>query len=133
MEYYCSHDKCYCWNHTDILIGNGEEKGMCLKELDDITNLLHQLTLLSSDTGISPTMDAHEFVHFEIDFDLNNPYQPIDEEIVQMLSSQHPIVDENEEVIIIDDVVEVHMGFKDALNALETLKKFLEQKLHAFY
>jgi hypothetical protein len=34
-------------------------------------------------------MDAHEFVHFEVDFDLNNPYQPTDEdeEIVQMLSS----------------------------------------------
>jgi hypothetical protein len=75
------------------------------------TNLLHQLTLLSSDTGISLTMDAHEFVHFEVDFDLNNPYQSSDEEIVQMLSSQHPIIDEDEEVIISDDVVEVHMRF----------------------
>jgi hypothetical protein len=37
-------------------------------------------------------MDAHEFVHFEVDFDLNNPYQPTDEEIVQMLSSQHPML-----------------------------------------
>jgi hypothetical protein len=77
---------------------------MLLKELDDVTNLLHQLTLLSSDIGISPTMDAHEFVHFELDFDLNNPYQPTNEEIVQMLSFQHPITDEDEEVIIIDDV-----------------------------
>jgi hypothetical protein len=96
-----------CWKHTGILsvlIGNGEEEGKCLKELDDVTNLLHQLTLLSSDIGISPTMDAHEFVHFELDFDLNNPYQPTNEEIVQMLSFQHPITDEDEEVIIIDDV-----------------------------
>jgi hypothetical protein len=53
-------------------------------------------------------MDAHEFVHFEVDFDLNNPYQSTDEEIVQMLSSQHPIIDENEEVIIIDDVGLMH-------------------------
>ena len=77
-----------CWKHIGILsvlIGNGEEEGMRLKELDDVTNLLHQLTLLSSNTRISPTMDAHEFVHFEVDFDLNYPYQPIDEEIVQML------------------------------------------------
>jgi hypothetical protein len=73
-------------------------------------------------------MDAHEFVHFEVDFDLNNPYQSTDEEIVQMLSSQHPIIDEDEEDIITDDVVEVHMGFKDVVNALETLKKFLEQR-----
>jgi hypothetical protein len=101
-----------CWKHTGILsvfIGNGEEEeGMCLKELDDVTNLLHQLILLSSDIGISPTMNAHGFVHFEVNFDLNNPYQSTDEEIVQMLSSQHPIIDENEEVIIIDDVGLMH-------------------------
>jgi hypothetical protein len=52
------------WKHISILsvlVGNGEEEGTRLKELDDITNLLHQLTLLSSDTGISPTMDQRFF------------------------------------------------------------------------
>jgi hypothetical protein len=66
-------------------------------------------------------MDAHEFVYFEVDFDLNNPYQPTDEKIVQMLSSQHPIINEDEEVIITNDVVEVHMRFKDALNDFEEI------------
>jgi hypothetical protein len=74
-------------------------------------------------------MDAHEFVHFEVDFDLNNPYQPTDEEIVQMLSSQYPIINEDEEVIITDDVVEVHMGFNPKGPRVFLLKIAFKQPL----
>jgi hypothetical protein len=45
-----------CWKHTSIfsiLIGNGEEKGMHLKELDDVTDLLRQLTYYHLILGLS--------------------------------------------------------------------------------
>lgn len=29
-------------------------------------------------------MDDPEYIHYDLEFDLNNPYQPIDKEIAQM-------------------------------------------------
>ena len=30
-------------------------------------------------------MDAHEYVHYKIEFDLNEVYEPAEEEIIEMI------------------------------------------------
>ena len=35
--------------------------------------LLHQLTLLSSNSEVGNVMNAHEYINYEMEFDLNNP------------------------------------------------------------
>jgi len=46
---------------------------------------------------MNPTMDAHEYIKYELEFDLNNPYKPIDEDIVEMLLYKHQgTIEENE-------------------------------------
>jgi hypothetical protein len=39
---------------------------------------LNGLSLQSE--GIECNMSAHKYVHYELEFDLNNPYVPIEEE-----------------------------------------------------
>ena len=71
------------------------------------------LTFAKSETR--PTMIEHEFVNYELEFDLNNPYIPIEEEIIGMLDEINDAIDNEhvEEVdhVQIDDVNRV--GFKD--------------------
>ena len=51
-----------------------------LVEVDEVATLLHQLTLLSYDSEVGDMMNAHEHLNYEMEFDLNNPYEPTDEE-----------------------------------------------------
>ena len=51
--------------------------------------LLHQLTLLSFDSEVGDVMNAHEYLYYEMEFDLNKPYEPTDEEFLDMYSSKH--------------------------------------------
>ena len=54
------------------------------KELEEITTLLEQLALVSKESESGPTMNAHEFINYELEFDLNNPYIPPKEEFISM-------------------------------------------------
>ena len=76
-------------------------------------------------------MNVQEYLNYELEFDLNNPYQPIDEEIIEMLSSQRQ-GNEHEDSDLDEanphDIVEEVVGFKDVGSALQTVKKFLEQR-----
>ena len=54
------------------------------QELEEITTLLEQLALVSKESESGPTMNAHEFINYELEFDLNNPYIPPKEEFISM-------------------------------------------------
>lgn len=81
-----------CWKHTYILsnlIERETEEARHGNEVDELAILFHQLTLLSSNIVVSDVIDAHEFINYELEFDLNNPYQPTDEDFLDMLPSEH--------------------------------------------
>ena len=71
-------------------------------------------------------MNTHEFVNFELNFDLNNPYEST-HEIIGMLDEIGDVVDNEpiEEVdnVQIGDVVVDKVGVKDAQNAWVVLKQ----------
>ena len=68
-------------------------------------------------------MNAYEYHNYEVDFDLNNPYEPTDEEFFDMYSSEHQEIDVDEVIV---DVVEEVVGWCVAERYLETLKKYFE-------
>jgi hypothetical protein len=57
------------------------------------TTILEQVALLFAGNKIKRTMDAHEFIDYELEFDLNNPYILIEEEIIGMLDEGGDVVD----------------------------------------
>jgi len=88
--------------------------------------------LVSGESEFGSTIDAHKFVYYELEFDLNNPYIPTNEEIMDILDEKNnAIVNETIEKannVKINDVMVDRIGFKDAESALVTLKQFLEQR-----
>ena len=71
---------------------------------------------------IGPNMNAHEFIDYELEFDLSNPYMPIEEKIIGMLDERDDAID-NEHVEEVDnvqigDVMVDRVGFKDVESAL---------------
>ena len=72
----------------------------------------------------------------KLEFDPNNPYIHIEEEIICMLDGGGDAVDNEpiEEVgnVQISNVVVDRVGSKDAESALVTLKQFLDQRLIDF-
>ena len=115
-----------CWRHTGILsnlIEREIEEVRHVREIDEVASLLHQLTLLSIDTKESEAMNANEYINYELEFDLNNPYKPTDEDILDMISSNHQDNDVDE-VVIMEEVV----GVRAVESALETVKKYLVQR-----
>ena len=44
------------------------------KELEEVTTLLEQLALVSTRNKTGPTMNAQEFINYELGFDLDNPH-----------------------------------------------------------
>ena len=72
-------------------------------------------------------MNAHEFLNYELQFDLNNPCIPIEEEIIGMFDGggDAPNNEPIEEVdnVQISDVVVDKAIFKDVESASVTLKK----------
>ena len=95
--------------------------------MENITTVLEQLALVSKESECGPTMNAHEFIHYELEFDLNNPYIPNLEEIIGMLDERRDAFDnepiEGVDNVQISDVVVDRVGFKDAKSALVTLKQ----------
>ena len=93
-------------------------------EVDEIATLLHQLTLLSFDSEVGEVINVHEYLNYEMEFDLNNPYEPTDEEFLKMYSSKHQEIDVDEVMV---DVVEV-AGLSVVERSLETLNNYFEQR-----
>ena len=53
--------------------------------MEEITTLMEQLALVSKESGSGPTTNAHEFINYELEFDLNNLYAPAEEASKGML------------------------------------------------
>jgi hypothetical protein len=62
-------------------------------------------------------MSAHEFINYELEFDPNNPYTPIEEKIIGMLDERDDAADneliEEANNVQIGNVVVDRVGFKD--------------------
>ena len=41
--------------------------------------------MVSKESESGPTMNAHELINYDLEFDLNNPYIPTKEEVIGML------------------------------------------------
>ena len=86
--------------------------------------------MVSAESETRPITNAHEFINYELEFVLNNPYTPIEEEITCMLDERDDATDNEpiEEVgnVQIGDVVVDKVAFKDARSALVTSKQFLK-------
>ena len=122
-----------CWRHTGILsvlVENEVIQEQQRKEVEEVAAVLEQLSLISSETE-TPNMNVQEYLNYELKFDLNYPYQPTDEEIIEMLPSQQQ-GNEHEDSDLDEanphDIVEEVVGFKNVGSALQTVKKFLEQR-----
>ena len=66
----------HCWRHTSVLsifIEWEVEEARRLVEVDGVATLLHQPTLLSSDSDVGDIMNAHEYLNYEMDFDFKQP------------------------------------------------------------
>ena len=66
-----------CWRHTGVLSISIERQikvARFLVEVDEIATLLHRLMLLSSDSEVGDVMNAHEYLNYEMEFDINIPW-----------------------------------------------------------
>ena len=81
--------------------------------------------LSSSDSEVGGVMDAREYLSYEMEFDLNDPYEPTDEEFLDMCSLEHQEVDVDEVMV---DVVEEVLGLSVAERSLKTLEKYALNK-----
>ena len=56
--------------------------------------------LTSAESESGPIMNVHEFLSYELQIDLNNPYIPTEEEIIGMLDEIDDVADNepNEEI-----------------------------------
>ena len=72
-------------------------------------------------------MDALEFINYEVEFDLNNPHEPTEEDILDvMLPSEdlEIVIDE-----VTDDAIEDVLGLEVVEGYLHSVKsKFLQQR-----
>ena len=67
---------------------------------------------------ISDTMNAQEYLNFELEFDLNNPYESTDQEFLDTFPSEHQEHDIDKVIV---DVVEEAVGLNVAQRPLENL------------
>ena len=124
-----------CWRHTRILlvlVENEVLQEQQRKEIEEVAAVLKQLSLISSEIE-TPNMNVQEYLNYELEFDLNNPYQPTEEQIIEMLPSQQQgseHEDSDPDEANPHDIVEEVVGFKDVGSALQTLKFFLEQRFN---
>jgi hypothetical protein len=70
-------------------------------------------------------MNAHKYLNYEMEFNLNIPYEPTNEEFLDMYSSKHQEIDVDEVMV---DVIEEVVGLNVVECSLETLKKYFEQR-----
>ena len=95
------------------------------KVLEEITTILEQLALVSKESESGAIMNAHEFIKYELEFDLNNPYIPPKEEIIGMFIGEGDATDndliEEADNVQISEVVVDRVGFKYVDSDLETI------------
>jgi hypothetical protein len=108
------------------LTENEKEEARRFMEISEVAALLEQLTLLSSKTADDEIIYAQEFINFEFELDLNNPYEPTDEDIINSLPSEDQQDDLDDDMVDCDDVIQ-QVGLDAADRALVTLQTFLEQ------
>ena len=108
-----------------IFIEREIEEVRHLVEADEVVALFHQLMLVSCDSEVGDVMNAHEYLNYEMKFDLNNPYEPTNDEFFNMYSSKHQEIDVDEVMV---DVVEKVVGLSVDERSLETLKNFFEKR-----
>ena len=58
-----------------------------------LTTLLEHLALVYVESEIGPTMNAHEFINYELEVDLNNPYICIEDELISILDERGDAID----------------------------------------
>jgi hypothetical protein len=78
----------HCWRHTGMLLLpdlNGVSIPNPQVELQELTRLLERLSLATNRS--SDGMEAQEYVQYELDFDLNNPYEVTEEDVWNVLGS----------------------------------------------
>jgi hypothetical protein len=70
------------------------------KNLDPVypTTVLGQLALVIAEIETRPTLNAHEFINNELEFDLNSSYIAIAEKIIGMLDERDVAVADNESI-----------------------------------
>lgn len=77
--------------------------------MEEVITLLEQLTLVFAKS--EPTINAHEFINYELEFDLNKPYISTNEEIIDMFDERDDItnnksIEKADNVQICDMVVD---------------------------
>lgn len=72
-------------------------------------------------------MSAQQHVHYEVDYDMNHPYIPIEEDIWNILSASevYEIIDDDLEINV---VVVPNVSFSQSHEALAILSTSLEQQ-----
>lgn len=102
------------------------------KELEVVTTLLELLLLVFAKSEARSTMNAHEFINYEIEFYLHNLYIPMEEEIIGIFNGRNDAIEnqfiKEAKIVQIGEVVVDELSFKDAKSALVALKQFLEQR-----
>ena len=111
-----------------IIVSLDESEAMKTYDLDDTDRSLplnlkpYYHTWTIADGEIVLTMNAHEIIKNELDFDLNNSNKPIEEEVIGMLDERDDVVDnaliEEVDNVQIDDAVVDRVRFKDVESAL---------------
>jgi hypothetical protein len=71
--------------------------------LEEVIAKLDQLALVSKESVSGPATNAHKFINYELEFDLNNPNAPTEEEITSMLDERGDAID-NELIEEVDNV-----------------------------
>jgi hypothetical protein len=80
----------------------------CTPPEEEITTLHEQLALVSKESESGPTINAHGFINYALEFAMKDPHTPIEEEIVGMLhggdaTDNEPIIEVNN--VQINDVL----------------------------
>ena len=73
------------WEQRRQIVGDRKaQETIHKKKLEEITTLREQLALVSTESESGLIMYAHEFINYELEFDLNNPYI-LHEKVMQMI------------------------------------------------
>jgi hypothetical protein len=124
-----------CWIHVGLLprassnITSVPEPS--LEVLEEVSSLMDQLNGLSLQSeGIECNMSAHEYVHYELEFDLNNPCVPTEEEAWELIVPD--IYEDVEESNTCPEIVVPRVLFFEVERSLVTIQNFLEQQEDVF-
>ena len=72
-------------------------------------------------------MTAEEFINYEAEFDLNNPYQPSNEELMEMFNPYSFVEEEDDTETLASEPI-APVCYKDVQSSLQTLRHYLEQR-----